>query len=86
MLDSLLFNFSLSGAFLSQGLTVLFFVLFLLTMQIIKYRKNDQLIVLKWPAHLQISFILIIAYLNLYVMALGHNATIGGGTPFVYFQ
>ncbi|MDO8281278.1 MAG: MBOAT family O-acyltransferase [Thermodesulfovibrionia bacterium] len=86
MLNSLFFNFSITPDVIHMLFYFIFFIFFLLTIQIFQYIYDDLMVVLKWPTYAKTSFVLIISYLFIYVMALGEDALIGGGRDFIYFQ
>ncbi len=87
MLYSLFFNFSALPDSAGLIFYLLFFVFPLLIVQLFQHiKKDDLMIVMKWPAYGKAIFILAITYLYLYAIILGGKTLIGGGGEFIYFQ
>jgi len=86
MLHALIFNFTITPDFASLASSFLFFVFFFLMIQIYQFKKDDLMIVIKWPAYGKTIFALVMVYLSLYAMILGKNAQIGSSSSFIYFQ
>jgi D-alanyl-lipoteichoic acid acyltransferase DltB (MBOAT superfamily) len=86
MLHALIFNFTVTPDFIYLASSFLFFVSFFLIIQIYQFKKEDLMIVMKWPAYGKTIFALAMVYLSLYAMILGKNAQIGSSSSFFYFQ
>ena len=86
MVNGLFFNFSFPVNFSESLFYLMFFVTFLIAIQLFQYFKNDLMIVMKSPTYCRVAFALTIVCLCLYVVIFGKESGIGGGSEFIYFQ
>jgi len=86
MMKALITNPSPIPGWGNDFLYILFFTVPLLTYQVMKSIKKDLFLFMSWSGIRKTVFVLIAVYLCLYVLFLGQNATIGGGSEFIYFQ
>ena len=86
LMSALINNFKFSPAFAQTSIYFLFFISFLMLMEIFQYVKNDQLTMLGWPRTGKAAFIIAAICLVLYVTIFGRTANIGEGQAFIYFQ
>lgn len=86
MLYALIFSFTITPDFTYLASSFLFFVFFFLMIQIYQFKKNDLMIVTKWPVYGKTIFALAMVYLSLYAIILGKSAQIGSSSSFIYFQ
>ncbi len=86
MLHSLFVNFLIPIDFSRQVFSLLYFVSFLIAIQIVQYFRNDLLFIMKERLHVKMAFVVIIVCLSFYVIIFGKNSSIGGGSEFIYFQ
>lgn len=86
MLNSMLFNISFTPEVLVVFKDILYLISFMLIVQIIQYRKQDVLAILKSPVWLKTAFVLVIIGLYIHNMIYGKYSWIENGQEFIYFQ